>query len=104
MELKVIAPRLMRTEAVLVVRYSRYQKSSSLAYRIQRFPRANIPNNRMYIVYMDRLEVCNELEHVYLGNLGECIVFLWAEQIRESTCKHGNIEKEAFVQVRYCRY
>jgi len=29
-----------------------------------------------------RRSICNELERVYLENIGECVVFLWTEEIR----------------------
>lgn len=31
---------------------------------------------------LQRRSLCNELERVYLDNIGECVVFLWIEEIR----------------------
>jgi len=30
----------------------------------------------------EKLELCSQLEQIYIDNIGECLVFLWAEHIR----------------------
>lgn len=39
--------------------------------------------NASWLKGQDRLELCNSLEEIYLTNLGESILYLWVERIRE---------------------
>jgi len=42
----------------------------------------------------EKLELCSQLEQVYIDNLGECLVFLWVEHIRTYLQERDGVSEE----------